>query len=55
MIAYLPPQLSAPYFRALAHDIVEAARLGRWTAMVDETGGNAERERDNVAAAKDAG
>ncbi len=46
VIALLVPELSVPYFGELAHEVIESARLRGWTVMVDETGGQADRERE---------
>jgi DNA-binding LacI/PurR family transcriptional regulator len=45
VVALALPELSAPYFAELAHHIVEAAGAQGWTVLVDETRGEAERER----------
>jgi LacI family repressor for deo operon, udp, cdd, tsx, nupC, and nupG len=44
-ITLLLPQLTVPYFAELAHEVVECARALGAIVMVDETGGDPERER----------
>lgn len=46
IIALLVPNLTAPYFAELAHAIVESASQRGCTVMIDETGGDARRERE---------
>ncbi len=44
IVTLLVPQIAVPYFGELAHEIVErASRLG-FTVMIDETGGQPQRE-----------
>ncbi|TDC41370.1 LacI family DNA-binding transcriptional regulator, partial [Micromonospora sp. KC213] len=49
VIALAVPELDLPYFAELARHVVVAAARREWTVLVDQTGGDAERER--VAAA----
>jgi LacI family transcriptional regulator, repressor for deo operon, udp, cdd, tsx, nupC, and nupG len=44
-LTLLVPQLAVPYFAELAHEVVECARETGAFVMVDETGGDPERER----------
>lgn len=46
VIALAVPELPAPHFAELAGLIVEAAERHRWTVLIDQTDGRAERERD---------
>lgn len=45
VIALALPDLQAPYFAEIAHAVVQAAEGRGWTVLVDETGGDPERER----------
>jgi DNA-binding LacI/PurR family transcriptional regulator len=49
VIALAVPELPAPYFAELAGLIVEAAERRRWTVLIDQTDGRAERERELLA------
>ena len=49
VIALAVPELPAPYFAALAGLIVRAAERHRWTVLIDQTDGRADRERDLLA------
>jgi DNA-binding LacI/PurR family transcriptional regulator len=49
VIALAVPELPAPYFAELAGLIVQAAERRRWTVLIDQTDGRAERERDLLA------
>jgi DNA-binding LacI/PurR family transcriptional regulator len=49
VIALAVPELPAPYFAELAGLVVEAAERHRWTVLIDQTDGRAERERDLLA------
>ena len=46
VIALAVPALDAPYFAELASLVVRAAIAEGWTVLVDETGGDRQRERD---------
>ncbi len=46
VIALAVPELRAPYFAELAGMIVRAAEPRSWTVLIDQTDGNADRERD---------
>lgn len=50
-ILLLVPDLTVAYFAELAHEVVERAGELGTTVMVDETGGDAERERSMLDAA----
>jgi DNA-binding LacI/PurR family transcriptional regulator len=45
LIALAVPELDIPYFAELAAHLVTAAERHGWTVLVDQTGGDAERER----------
>ncbi len=45
LIALAVPELDIPYFAELAAHLVTAAEQHGWTILVDQTGGDAERER----------
>jgi DNA-binding LacI/PurR family transcriptional regulator len=45
MIGVVVPEIASPYFSELAAALVSAATRRGWTVLVDETGGDAERER----------
>ncbi|WP_375422915.1 LacI family DNA-binding transcriptional regulator [uncultured Friedmanniella sp.] len=49
VIALAVPELEAPYFAELASQVVRAAIDVGWTVLIDETGGDRERERAVVA------
>jgi DNA-binding LacI/PurR family transcriptional regulator len=49
VIALAVPELPAPYFAELAGLIVQAAERRRWTVLIDQTDGRAERERELLA------
>jgi len=49
VIALAVPALDAPYFSELASLVVRAAMTQEWTVLVDETGGDREREREVAA------
>ncbi|QNK82192.1 LacI family DNA-binding transcriptional regulator [Nakamurella sp. PAMC28650] len=55
VIALLVPELGVPYFGELAHQVIEAARVRGLTVMVDETAGNAAREREILDLATSSG
>lgn len=46
LLLLLVPDIAAPYFGDLAHEVVERAGALGCTVMVDETGGEAARERE---------
>lgn len=45
IIALLLPKITVPYFGEIAHEVVEQASHLGCTVMIDETGGDANRER----------
>jgi DNA-binding LacI/PurR family transcriptional regulator len=45
MIGVVVPEIASPYFSELAAALVSTATARGWTVLVDETGGDAERER----------
>jgi DNA-binding LacI/PurR family transcriptional regulator len=45
MIGLVVPEITSPYFAELASTIVAAAAARGWTVLVDETGGEPDRER----------
>jgi DNA-binding LacI/PurR family transcriptional regulator len=49
VIALAVPALDAPYFSELASQVVRAAMAEQWTLLVEETGGQREREREVAA------
>ncbi len=49
VIALAVPELDAPYFSELASHVVRAAIEVGWTVLIDETGGDRDRERAVVA------
>ncbi|GIE94843.1 LacI family DNA-binding transcriptional regulator [Paractinoplanes rishiriensis] len=49
VIAVAVPELQSPYFAELAGLIVQAAERRSWTVLIDQTDGQAERERHLVA------
>ncbi len=49
VIALAVPELDAPYFSELAAHVVRAALERDWTVLVDQTGGDREREREVAA------
>jgi DNA-binding LacI/PurR family transcriptional regulator len=48
-IALALPELQSPYFAEIAGRIVHAAERRSWTVLIDQTDGQAERERNLVA------
>lgn len=46
LITLLVPEINVGYFGELAHEIIEHARARHWTVLIDETGGDAGRERE---------
>jgi DNA-binding LacI/PurR family transcriptional regulator len=48
-IALALPELQSPYFAEIAGRIVQAAERRSWTVLIDQTDGQAERERNLVA------
>ncbi|GLY95564.1 LacI family DNA-binding transcriptional regulator [Actinoplanes sp. NBRC 103695] len=49
VIALALPELQSPYFAELAGLIVQAAERRSWTVLIDQTDGQADRERNLVA------
>jgi DNA-binding LacI/PurR family transcriptional regulator len=49
VIALALPELQSPYFAEVAGLIVQAAELRSWTVLIDQTDGQADRERNLVA------
>lgn len=49
VIALAVPELAAPYFSELASHVVREAIAVGWTVLIDQTGGDRERERAVVA------
>jgi DNA-binding LacI/PurR family transcriptional regulator len=49
VIALAVPELQSPYFAEIAGLIVKAAERRSWTVLIDQTDGQAERERNLVA------
>nr|WP_296068665.1 LacI family DNA-binding transcriptional regulator [uncultured Actinoplanes sp.] len=49
VIALAVPELQLPYFAEIAGLIVQAAERRSWTVLIDQTDGQAERERNLVA------
>ncbi|MEV4347983.1 LacI family DNA-binding transcriptional regulator [Actinoplanes sp. NPDC049596] len=49
VIALAVPELQSPYFAEIAGLIVQAAEQRSWTVLIDQTDGQAERERNLVA------
>ncbi|MEU4560468.1 LacI family DNA-binding transcriptional regulator [Actinoplanes sp. NPDC023936] len=49
VIALAVPELQSPYFAEMAGLIVQAAERRSWTVLIDQTDGQAERERNLVA------
>ncbi|MDY7089069.1 MAG: LacI family DNA-binding transcriptional regulator [Actinomycetota bacterium] len=49
VIALAVPELQSPYFAEIAGLIVQAAERRSWTVLIDQTDGQAERERNLVA------
>jgi DNA-binding LacI/PurR family transcriptional regulator len=49
VIALALPELQSPYFAEVAGLIVQAAERRSWTVLIDQTDGQAERERNLVA------
>jgi DNA-binding LacI/PurR family transcriptional regulator len=45
MIGLVVPEIASPYFGELASALVTAAAERGWTVLIDETGGDADRER----------
>jgi DNA-binding LacI/PurR family transcriptional regulator len=45
LIGLVVPEIASPYFGELASAVVAAAAERGWTVLIDETGGDAERER----------
>lgn len=45
MIGLIVPEIASPYFAELASAVVSAAEARGWTMLVDESGGQPERER----------
>lgn len=45
MVGLVVPEIVSPYFGELASALVAAATARGWTVLIDETGGDAERER----------
>ncbi|MFG1697874.1 LacI family DNA-binding transcriptional regulator [Nonomuraea sp. NPDC049309] len=46
MIALVVPELDAPYFAELAREVITAARARGYVVMIDQTDGDADRERE---------
>lgn len=53
VIALAVPELDMPYFAELARHIVSAADQHGWTVLIDQTGGERERERVVVGGIRD--
>jgi DNA-binding LacI/PurR family transcriptional regulator len=53
VIAVAVPELDMPYFAELARHIITAADAHNWTVLIDQTGGERERERLVVAGIRD--
>lgn len=53
VIAVAVPELDIPYFAELARHIITAADAHNWTVLIDQTGGERERERVVVAGIRD--
>ena len=49
VIALAVPELQSPYFAEIAGLIVQAAERRSWTVLIDQTDGQADRERNLVA------
>ena len=49
MIALVVPELDVPYFAELVREVITAARAQGYVVMVDQTDGDAERERELLA------
>jgi DNA-binding LacI/PurR family transcriptional regulator len=49
LLALALPELDFPYFAALANVVVHAAERRGWTVLIEQTGGDAERERAVLA------
>jgi len=49
LLALAVPEIASPYFAHMAHAIIAEAEQHQYTVLIDETGGNIDRER-NVAA-----
>jgi DNA-binding LacI/PurR family transcriptional regulator len=49
LVALAVPALDVPYFAELASTVVAAATAHGWTVLVDQTDGDADRERDVAA------
>jgi DNA-binding LacI/PurR family transcriptional regulator len=49
LLALALPELDFPYFAALANVVVHAAERRGWTVLIEQTSGNAERERAVLA------
>ncbi|HUR08422.1 MAG TPA: LacI family DNA-binding transcriptional regulator [Nonomuraea sp.] len=49
MIALVVPELDVPYFAELVREVITAARAHGYVVMVDQTDGDAERERELLA------
>jgi DNA-binding LacI/PurR family transcriptional regulator len=53
VIALAVPELGIPYFAELADCVIRAAEGHGWTVLIDQTGGQAERERLVTAGIRD--
>ncbi len=53
VIALAVPELDIPYFAELARHVIAAADVYSWTVLIDQTGGERERERVVVAGIRD--
>ena len=49
MIGLVVPELDVPYFAELVREVITAARAHGYVVMVDQTDGDAERERELLA------
>ena len=45
LLALAVPEIASPYFAHVAHAVIEEAERRRYTVLINETGGNFERER----------
>ena len=49
LIGLAVPNLRIPYFAELAHSVIEAAAMYKWTILIDQTGGVFEREKEVIS------
>lgn len=49
LIGLAVPNLRIPYFAEIAHSVIEAATVHKWTILIDQTDGIVEREKEVIS------